>query len=151
VAQPTVASEIISVTELEQTILKQVEHIIVPGGGDSVPPKFIGSDGRAVDLPASLVQLLHTAVHHLAQGQAVMLVPTHQDLTTQQAADLLNLSRPYLVKLLEQGDIPHTKTGTHRRVRLPDVMSYKARRDAHRSETLTQLTQLSQDMGLYDE
>lgn len=79
------------------------------------------------------------------------MVPADQEMTTQQAADLLNLSRPYLIKMLERGDIPYTKTGTHRRVRLSDVISYKTRRDATRDEALTQLTQLSQDMGLYDE
>lgn len=147
----TTAPEFFSVTEMERTRLKQVEHIIVPLTGDPSPLKLMSSDGRTIELPVPLLHLLQVAVHHLAHGQAITLVPTDQEMTTQQAADLLNLSRPYLIKMLERGDIPYTKTGTHRRVRLSDVMSYKNRRDAIRGEALTQLTQLSQDMGLYDE
>ena len=78
-------------------------------------------------------------------------MPIDRELTTQQAADLLNNSRPYLVKLLEQGESPYTKTGTHRRIRFSDLMNYKVRRDGQRAEALTELTQQSQELGLYDE
>ncbi len=86
----------------------------------------------------------------LAQGQGVTLVPEDKELTTQQAADLLNVSRPYLVKLLEQRQIPYTKTGTHRRLRVADLVAYKARRDEERGEALAELTQLSEELGHYD-
>jgi excisionase family DNA binding protein len=71
-------------------------------------------------------------------------------LTTQQAADFLNVSRPYFIRLLEQGAIPHTKTGSHRRVRLDDVLAYKRQRDAERRRALDDLVALSQEMGLYE-
>jgi excisionase family DNA binding protein len=74
-----------------------------------------------------------------------------RELTTQQAADLLNVSRPHLGKLLEQGDIPFTKAGTHRRIALGDVMAYKQRRDADRRKALTEVTHMGEDLGLYDE
>ena len=72
------------------------------------------------------------------------------ELTTQQAADMLNVSRPFLVKLLEEGKMPFTKTGTHRRVLFTDLMEYKQRRNAKRRETLAVITQLGQEMGDYD-
>jgi excisionase family DNA binding protein len=90
------------------------------------------------------------AARELASGNAIAILPLNKDLTTQEAADILNVSRPYLIKLLEQGDIPYVKTGTHRRVRLSDVLTYKHVRDAERRRALAKLTQLSQDMGIYD-
>lgn len=72
-----------------------------------------------------------------------------KELSTFEAADLLNVSRPFLVKLLNEGAIPHTGVGTHRRVQLKGIVAYKAHRDAEREKTLAHLTQMSQDMGLY--
>lgn len=151
-AQALAESEHITATEAEQAILKEIERFIeqVAGAG-SIPPKLVDPDGVMVELPASVFHLLQVAVHHLARGQAVTLVPVDRELTTQQAADLLNISRPYLVKLLEQGAIPYTKTGSHRRIRFTDLMNYKLRRDGQRAGALTHLTQLSQELGLYDD
>lgn len=74
-----------------------------------------------------------------------------RELTTQQTADLLNVSCPHLVKVLEQGDIPFRKAGTHRRIALGDVMAYKQRRDADRRKALTEVTHTGEDLGQYDE
>ena len=109
-----------------------------------------GPDGEEVALPASLARALRHLVGHLARGQAVTLVPLDRELTSQQAADLLNVSRPYLVRLLERGDIPFTRVGRHRRVRLDDVLVYRERRDTERLDALKDLTRLSQELGLYD-
>lgn len=150
-AQGVAEPELINIAKAEQADLRDVErfieHVVKAG---SIPPKLVDPDGNTVALPATIFHLLQAAVHHLAQGQAVKLVPTDQELTTQQAADLLNISRPYLVKLLEQGEISYTKTGTHRRIRFTDLMNYKAHRDTQRAEALTHLTQLSQDLGFYE-
>ncbi len=79
------------------------------------------------------------------------MVPVSMELTTQEAADILNVSRQYLVRLAEDGSIPCTKTGKHRRLRAQDVLAYKSRRDRQRKKALSKLTQLSQEFGLYDE
>lgn len=106
------------------------------------------ADGKTIALPEPLADLLRQAAQYLTHDQAVSLVAFGKDLTTQQAADLLNVSRPYLVKLLESGAIPFTRTGSHRRVFLGDVLEYKRRRDAERRVGLAELTQMGQEFGL---
>ena len=101
-----------------------------------------------VELPPELVPLLVEVLGQIANGNGVRVVPVHAELTTQQAADLLNTSRPYLIKLLEGGTIPFHLTGTHRRVKLADLLAYKRIRDAERRVILDDLTSEAQELGL---
>jgi excisionase family DNA binding protein len=110
--------------------------------------KLIAPDGHELPLPASVYEALRQAVHQLAAGQAVSIVPIGMQLSTQQAADLLGVSRPHVVKLIELGEIPHTMTGKHRRVTLSDVIAYRDRQAGRRSEALDELAQLSEDLPL---
>jgi excisionase family DNA binding protein len=101
-----------------------------------------------VTLPSEALHLLIRVLTHMANGHAVTVMPVQAELTTQQAADLLGVSRPYLVRLLEDGRIPFHKVGTHRRVRAADVMQYKARRRGESRQVLDELTREAQDLGL---
>jgi excisionase family DNA binding protein len=105
-------------------------------------------DGRELELPTSIYKVLVAAVSAMAQGNAVSIVPVHHELTTQQAADLLNVSRPHLVKLLDAGEIPHHKVGSHRRVFFEDLMRFREVRDAERRKALADLTRKSAELGL---
>lgn len=101
-----------------------------------------------VVLPRAAVGLLQSILREMSQGRAVTLIPINAELTTQQAADLLNVSRPYLVGLLEQNRIPYRKVGTRRRVLFDDLMMYKRREDEQRLHALAELTREGQELNL---
>ena len=92
-----------------------------------------------ITLTPAMSDLFLELLRHIGSGDAVTLVPIQQMLTTQQAADLLNMSRPYLIRLIEKGDIPHSMVGRHRRLKAEDVFAYKAARDKTRSKAMDEL------------
>lgn len=111
-------------------------------------------DGAGDDelvLPPSAARLLLGILTEMGRGNAVSVSPIQAELTTNQAAELLNVSRPHLTKLLEDGAIPFRKVGTHHRVMLQDVLAYKKEMFAKRHAALDELTALDQELGLYDE
>ena len=107
-----------------------------------------GLEEETVELPASAGQLLLDILQHMARGNAVTLLPIHAELTTQQAADLLNMSRPHLIHLLDEGKIPSHKVGSHRRIRAEDIFAYKREMDRKRREVLKVLAAHDQELGL---
>ena len=109
-----------------------------------------GDEGEVIVVPTSAVRLFLHLLAEMSQGNSVCLVPTHAELTTQQAADLLNVSRPYVVKLLDEGKIPSRTVGKYRRVRFDDLMAYKRKDYESRAKIADDLTALSQELGMYD-
>jgi len=106
------------------------------------------NQAHQVELPTSALRLLVDILAELADGNAVKVVPVHAELTTQEAADMLNVSRPHLVKLLEDGALPFHRTGKHRRVRFADLMQYKDARDRTSAEAMAELARQAQEAGM---
>ena len=107
------------------------------------------NNAHQIELPTSSLTLLVSILGELAAGNAVQVVPVHAELTTQEAANILNVSRPHMVKLLEEGELPFHKTGRHRRVLFADLMGYKNRRDSASSRAMQELADQSQELGFY--
>ena len=103
-------------------------------------------DRAAVELPPAIGQMVLALLKQITQGEAVAVVSIGADLTTQQAADILDVSRPHLIKLLEAGDLPYHMTGSHRRVRASDAIAFRASRDAMRDKALDELAALGQQI-----
>ena len=103
---------------------------------------------KPIQLPAGAVKLLMHVLEAMAAGRGITLIPENAELTTVQAADVLNVSRPFLIKLLDENAIPHRKVGKHRRVRMEDVMAYKEAIDREREKVLDQLTREAQEQDL---
>lgn len=103
---------------------------------------------ETISIPLSAFRLLNDILTEMAKGNAVTLIPVHAELTTQQAADLLNVSRPFLVEQLEKGAIPHRKVGTHRRILFKDLMAYKQSMDRNRLKSLEELSAIDQELKL---
>jgi len=105
-------------------------------------------DADELLVPRAALELFARVLAHMAAGHSVSVVPAHAELTTQQAADLLNVSRPYLVKLLDGGEIEFRKVGTHRRILFSSLMDYLRRDDQRRRASADELSALTQEMGL---
>jgi excisionase family DNA binding protein len=114
-------------------------------------PKLVGIDGEEITLPDSLYDLIRYVIHMMLEGQAFSIVPCDRYLTTQEAANLLNVSRPYLYSILDKGDLAYEMVGTHRRIRVEDLLEYKQKRDSQRRQALSKLTSISQELGFYAE
>lgn len=106
------------------------------------------SDGQELPLPKAVRQFLTHLLTEMSHGNAVTLIPVHAEMTTQEAADYLNVSRPHLVKLLEAGNIKFHKVGSHRRVRFGDLRTYKEQAAAGRAEALDELAAQAQELGM---
>lgn len=111
---------------------------------------LIGDDGQHVELPAALFEHLTRIVQLMREKRTLMLVPEDEEYTTQAAANYLGVSRQHLVDLLEDGEIPFHKVGTHRRVKFRDLVDYEKRRDSGRREALRTLADEVDEAGLYD-
>ena len=116
-------------------------------GTDPLPARF-GTATETVDIPTPAVRLLKEILDQMAHGNGVALMPLHAELTTRQAADLLQVSRTHLVRLLDEGWIPCRKVGAHRRVRTEDILAHRRAAESRRREALDELTARDQELSL---
>jgi excisionase family DNA binding protein len=140
---------------LERTVLPPAEPLgalmaaLGEFGADPITT-LSGPNGEHLELPPEVFDVLRDVVEAMAQGQAVTIAPVHQRLTTQEAADLLGVSRPTVVKLLESGAIPFEQPGRHRRVRLADVLAYRERASVDRRAALDRMVEIADEADMYE-
>jgi excisionase family DNA binding protein len=111
--------------------------------------KLVTEEGDEINIPEEVYQLLRYSVSKMASGQGIHLLSESPQLTIQETADWLNVSRPYLINLLDQGEIPYIKVGTHRRVNLEDILKYQEKREHQRRQILDELIVMTSEAGLY--
>ena len=146
--------EPVAPTEADAKLAQESARLLAPQlakANGSMQLQVVNRDGSSqpITIPTAAVRLLVTILAQMASGNAVRLIPHHTELTTQEAAELLNVSRPYLVRLLDEERIPYRKVGTHRRILFKDLMAYRAEHRRTRGAALDDLTRLSQELGLY--
>lgn len=134
----------------DRQMAAQLSDLLLGGAGGPGPLCLARGDGYAIALSPALVKVLETVAEMVTGGASVTVLPSHTELTTQEAADTLNVSRQYLVRLIDRGDLPSHKVGAHRRVRAEDLAVYRHRRDQARREALEVLAADAQDAGGYD-
>lgn len=131
--------------------LSKALEVIAPQPRKHAPDcQLVGPKGESIALPESVFYVLERVAEVMARGDSITVVPVGREVTTQQAADLLNVSRQYLVRLLDEGRIPFRKTGKHRRVRIEDVLSFKQTRDKDRRAGLRELSRMTEEFDGYD-
>lgn len=128
----------------ERATANQLRQILAAHATDNTKLYVLDDDKKPceITLTPALSNLLMELLRHVGQGDAVTLVPVSQMLTTQQAADILNVSRPFLISLLSKGKIEHTTVGRHRRIKAEHLFDYKRQRDERRSHALAELAEL---------
>ena len=132
--------------ETEAEVIAQLEQLL---SAEASQAKLVASNGEEVLIPESVYRILRQVIQAMASGQHISVVTQNRQLTTQEAADILSVSRPFMVKLLEAGEIPHIKVGSHRRIRFEDLMTYKEKRDMKHGKLLDELIEITEEASLY--
>ncbi len=135
----------ITLPKAEQKKVQELETMLSQGRA-----ALVSSTGERIDLPNTVYKILTKVVTLMAHGQAITLIPDNQAVTTQRAADILGVSRPFFVKLLETGAMAYHRVGNQRRVYLRDVLAYAQKRDEERQAALDRLSRAAVEVGLYD-
>lgn len=142
-------SEPIFPSEGDAVLAKLSSRVLAPHLADLEGLRIRLEDGAEVVLSPSVLRLLVDMLAHISEGNAVTLIPVHAEMTTQQAADFLNVSRPFFVShVLEEGKVPYRRLGTHRRILFKDLMEYKLKTEAASRQAFRELTQQSQQLNL---
>ncbi len=136
-------------TEQESELARESSRLLAAciGRGETAQLRVINGK-QDITVPVSALRMLVDILAQMAEGNSVTIVPIHAELTTQQAANFLNVSRPHLVGLLEQYELPYRKVGTHRRILFKDLLDYRARTQVNRKQALDKLAQQAQDLGM---
>ena len=150
VTEPTLEPSLPS--EAEAILAKETSRVLAARLREDEPLRLCISDDPSpegtLNLPAAVLRLLVRILEEMARGNAVTLIPVHPELTTQEAADMLNISRPSLIQLLNEGKIESRRVGTHRRVRFEALMKYKRQADMERRKVLKHLAASDQELGI---
>ncbi|RJO77251.1 DNA-binding protein [Nocardia panacis] len=136
-------------TEQANQALCQLNRILDSDSSGSDVTIRVEADDRIVTVSRTVAEVLRQVLANTAAGQAVSVVPMHAEFTTQQAADILNVSRPYLVKLLDAGEIEYRKVGSHRRIKAASLAAYRHQSEVESRRAADELTELTEEMGLY--
>lgn len=144
--------ETVAPTEQESRLaeegIRALARMVPRTAAESITVSPSSGSSEHVVIPTVAFRLLLTILEEMAKGNGITIIPIHAELTTQKAADLLGVSRPFLVGLLDEGKIPFHRVGTHRRVRFRDVMAYKSENQAARRRVLGDLATEAQELGL---
>jgi excisionase family DNA binding protein len=135
----------VSIPQSEEEQVKQLYRLMLQGRA-----ALVGPEGDSHDIPQHLYQLLLRILNLLREGKAISVVPYMQELTTQEAANAIGMSRQFLVRLLEDGKIPFHRVGTHRRIYLKDLLEFRKKRDTSRRALLDEIVERDREDGLYD-
>jgi excisionase family DNA binding protein len=114
-------------------------------------PALLGLNRESIPIPESVFNVLRQVIGYMRQGKGVSVVPVMEELTTQRTANLLGVSRPFVIDLLNRNEIPHHKAGTHRRIYLKDVIEYRNKRDQERKKILAEIAKQALSDGDYDQ
>jgi excisionase family DNA binding protein len=141
----------VEATEADRAMLHDVQqflsHVVVTPEHSAC---LVDSDGTRIPLPDPLFKILRAAAAMLVRGERLTLAPVTKELSSQEGADLLGVSRPHFIKLLDEGLISFTKTGRNRRVKFGDVIAYQKQRDAMRKQILRDMIKRNEELGAYD-
>jgi len=137
--------EPITLPATEQGQVRDLERMLDRGA-----PALVSASGERLVVPPTVYEVLRKVVELMAEGKSVTLLPDNQVVTTQRAADLLGMSRPFFIKLLETGAMAHHRVGNQRRVYLRDVLEFARKRDEERQAALDRLSRQAVEVGLYD-
>ncbi len=135
--------------EIAQSSYNSLRDTIAQLKSEKVDIEIEGSNDKII-LPLSVLKLLEDILRNMSRGKIISVVPLATEMTTQKAAEILGCSRPYLVKLLEEGQIPYTKVGRHRRILYEDIAEYKIKMKAGQKQNIIDIMSADEEDGLYD-
>jgi len=143
----SLADDVFRPSGADGEILTRLDEVLRRAAKGARAPELVSFGDRVV-IPEGVVRALRLVAREMAKGNGVAVVPVHHELTTHEAAALLHVSRPHLIRMLDEGRLPFRRVGSHRRVRFDDVAAFRAREEARREALLARIAKESQDLGL---